>query len=273
MKNNIILIIKGFIIGLAKIIPGVSGSMLAVSLGLYEKGLDSICNYFKDIKKNTFFLGTIGIGIITAIIFGSKVISYLILNFNLPTMFLFIGLIAGTIPNLIEETGINKKSDWFIVIISFLIIYILSTITESGKFSPDKSLFSYIYILIFGFIDAATMIIPGISGTAIFILIGCYSFILEMFGNLTNFDYILSNFSFIIMFGIGLIIGALIITNLMNYLLKNHKEKTYASIIGFALSSIVILLNNTLGVNFTFIEIIIAIILSMIGYKITKKIG
>ena len=117
MKKYLVLAIKGFVIGLAKVIPGVSGSLLAVSLGLYEKAIESICYFFKDIKKNTIFLGTIGVGIIMAIIMGSKLISILLIHYYLPTMFIFIGLIAGTVPSIIENAHIKKTKDMLIIII------------------------------------------------------------------------------------------------------------------------------------------------------------
>lgn len=271
MKENIILVIKGFIIGLAKVIPGVSGSLLAITLGIYEKAIEAICNFFKDVKRNIMFLGTVGIGVILAIAFGSKLISYLLLKFYLPTMFLFIGLIAGTVPNIIEESKITTRKDFIIIIISFLLIYLLSQVVPTHTFEPKNNLISFISILIFGFIDAATMIIPGISGTAIFILLGCYSFILDLFGNITNLNYVFSHFGYYIFLSIGLLLGVIIVTHLINYLLKKQKSVIYSIIIGFSLSSILILLNTTLNVNFTFMELMIAILLSITGYKVTKK--
>ena len=94
MENKLGLIFKGFIVGLGKIIPGVSGSLIAVSLGIYEKSIECISHFFKDVRNNLYFLGLIGIGVVLAVILGSKVIILLINNFYLPTMFLFIGLIA-----------------------------------------------------------------------------------------------------------------------------------------------------------------------------------
>ena len=75
--KNIILILKGFFIGIGKIIPGVSGSLIAVSLGVYDKMIESVQSFFKDIKGNSLFLMKIGTGILIALMIFSKLIGYL----------------------------------------------------------------------------------------------------------------------------------------------------------------------------------------------------
>lgn len=272
MVNCLGLVVKGFIIGIGKVIPGVSGSLIAVSLGLYEKLINTICCFFKNVKKNTIFLGSICIGIILAIVIGSKVISILLIHYYLPTMFIFIGLIAGTIPSIIDNAHIKSIKDMVIIIISFLVVIVISEFVSNNTFVGDGSVLSNFIVLLMGFIEATTMIIPGISGTAIFILLGYYQFLLEMFSNLTNFNYLLSNMSYILMFVIGLGIGIIVITKLMNYLFKNFKTKVYSAIIGFALSSILMLLNNILNTNLTFRQIIVSLILCIAGYKVASKL-
>ena len=107
MKNIIINLLKGIVIGIGKIIPGVSGAVIAISLGVYEKGLEAIT---KINKENIKFLINIGSGIVISIILFSKLILYFMNNYYLPTMLLFIGLIIGgtfelkKISNLIEKS-------------------------------------------------------------------------------------------------------------------------------------------------------------------------
>ena len=71
MKDNILLFIKGFIVGCGKIIPGVSGGMLAIIFGIYDKGINAIANFFKDVKSNTKFLFIVGLGFVLSIIMRS----------------------------------------------------------------------------------------------------------------------------------------------------------------------------------------------------------
>src|SRR5574344_1113400 len=95
VKDNLITFIKGFILGVANVIPGVSGGTLAVTLGLYETLLNSIGNFFKDIKTNFKLLLPIILGVIVALITTSKLVKYALLHFRAQTIFLFVGLIVG----------------------------------------------------------------------------------------------------------------------------------------------------------------------------------
>ena len=112
------LIIKGFIIGLGKIIPGVSGSMLAISLGIYEEIIEKISSITKNFRKNIEYLAKISIGIILAIILTSKIIVKCLNHYYFPTMLLFIGLITGGIPNQLKKTKLKIGK----TIISIIII-------------------------------------------------------------------------------------------------------------------------------------------------------
>ena len=119
MKN----FFKGFIIGIGKIIPGVSGAMLAISMGIYDKALNYISNFRENKKESIKYLFPISLGIILSIIFFSKIISISLNNFYLITMLFFVGLIIGGIPSITCKV---KKQDYFIVIISFIIFFLLS---------------------------------------------------------------------------------------------------------------------------------------------------
>ena len=93
--------LKGFIIGIGKIVPGVSGAMLAITLGVYDKAIQAFTGFTSDIKKNFKYLLLLGIGIISSIIVFSKIINYFYTNHYIPTMLFFMGLIIGGIPGLI----------------------------------------------------------------------------------------------------------------------------------------------------------------------------
>ena len=102
MKEHIINFFKGIIIGIANVIPGVSGGTMAVSMGIYEKLVDVIGNFFHDFKKNfvknMIFLIPLGLGAAFAIIAFSKLILFLLEDYAMQTQFAFIGLILGSMP-------------------------------------------------------------------------------------------------------------------------------------------------------------------------------
>ena len=106
-------ILKGMIIGLGKIIPGVSGSVLAISLGIYEKCIDIISNIKKELKYNIKFIFLLCIGISLGIICGSKIICFLLDSFYFPTMCLFIGLISSSIKYIVKKIKTKKNQIYF----------------------------------------------------------------------------------------------------------------------------------------------------------------
>ena len=101
--NFLLLIIKGLIIGIGKILPGVSGSVLAISLNVYEKSINAISNIFSDFKNNITYLGFLGFGIITSIFIGSKALLFLLDKYYFYTFSIIIGLIIGTIPTITKQ--------------------------------------------------------------------------------------------------------------------------------------------------------------------------
>jgi len=263
--KTIILILKGFLIGIAKIIPGVSGALLAITLNVYEKALEAINNFFNDKKENTKFLLKIGIGVILGIIFFSKVVSYLIKNHYFITMLFFIGLIIGGIVPLIKTT---KKKNYLIIIISFAIIYLLSNI-NGVKEGNNNNLIIY---FVSGLIDAAATVIPGISGTALLMIIGTYENIISSISNLTNISITIKNLNILIPYTIGMILGIIVVVKIMDYLFKHHKEKTMSFIIGISLSSIIILIMKTIIYPFNIKNLLIGIIMLILGYFIGNKL-
>jgi putative membrane protein len=254
------LLLKGFIIGIGKIIPGVSGAMLAISMGIYEKALKSIVEFFKDPIENFKFLFPIGIGALFAISLFSKLILYLLNNFYLSTILLFIGLIIGGIPPLFKKINKFKLIHFIIFMLSFSLVLILSKVSKNNTFIISNNIFTYFII---GSIDAITMIIPGISGTAVMMILGVYDILLEILSNI-NLS-IINNLDSIIPFVLGIIITILLLSKLINYLFVKKEELMYTSIIGFVISSVVILFSNILNNRYSLNEIFISIILFFIG--------
>ena len=116
------------------------------------------------------------------------------------------------------------------------------------------------------------MVIPGISGTAIMMLIGYYGIVIDIISNLSNFHKTLSNIGIVLPFALGLLFGIIFVSKLMNYLLKKHEVKTYYSILGLVLSSIVVMFLQTFRNIYSIPNIIFGIILFFIGYNISKKL-
>lgn len=263
------LIIKGIIIGIGKIIPGVSGSMLAISFGLYQKLIDSINNFFKNIKDNCIFLTKVIIGVLISIICFSNVIVYLLDKYYLTTMFFFIGLIIGSL----NDIKINAKDNHLTTIITFIITTVLGFISIDNNIVIKDNILNFIYYLFVGFIDAITMVVPGISGTATLMMIGAYDTIITTYSSLFDFNLLMNNIKILFPFLVGIGIGIIITVKLINYLFKNYKSKTYGAILGFSISTVFLMFIKSFNTSFTISTFFISIIFLIFGIILIKKIN
>lgn len=256
------LFIKGLIIGLGKILPGVSGSLMAISMKLYEPLLESINSFFKNPKKNIKFLLPILSGIIVSIIIFSKIISILLEKYYFSILLLFTGLIIGSIDFNIKEFKTKKTSKIIIFVIFFTLIILINKL--SLNITLKDTFFTNILL---GIIEAISTIIPGISGTAIFIVLKKYEMILNMLSNP------ITNINILIPFLIGIIIGIILITKLIIYISKKHPIIFIIIIKAFTLSTLLIMYLNTITINKTIKDIIIGEILLIIGCILSKKMN
>lgn len=264
------LFLKGIIIGIGKIIPGVSGSMLAISMGIYQKMIDSVNNFFKDVKGNFIFLFKIAIGVLISIVFFSNIILNCLNNYYIITVFFFIGLITGSFKDINKEIKNKNKK---VIIITLLITLILGLISVNREFNIENNFIKFFYFIFVGFIDALTMVIPGISGTATLMIIGAYNKLMETFSNLLNFTLFYDNFLIMLPFGVGMAIGIIFTVKLINYLFNNYNDEIYSAIIGFSISTIILMAIKCFNSNYTFFNLIIAFIMLFVGAFISKKIN
>ena len=260
---NICLVLKGFLIGLGKIIPGVSGSLIAITLGLYDKMLDAVSHFFKNIKENMKFLGLICVGILLAVMLTSKFLMFLLSRYYIITMLFFIGLIIGGIPLQMKKIHLKFNKNILFSLLSFILIISLFFIKEEGH---DVQNYSCITMFLIGILDAATMIIPGISGTAIMMLLGCYNTLLNMFSHIYSFSYLKDSIPFFL----GIMVGVILVSKVIDFCFKNYKEQTNYAIIGFSLSSSLLLFLDVLNVNGNFIDYLIGFILLILGFKLSN---
>ena len=264
------LVLKGIIIGLGKIIPGVSGSMLAITLGLYEKLVNSINNFFKDIKGNFKFLFKVGIGVMISVVFFSKLIVSALSYSYIATIFLFMGLIIGSIGDI--KVNIKKK-DLPVSILIFILILLFGLLNINNSFNISNGFLKFIFYVFAGYVDAVTMVIPGISGTATLMMIGAYDSVIESLSNLTNISLFFENLKVLFPFSIGMIIGVILTAKLVDYLFKHYKSLTFSAILGFTFSTIVLMGIKCFNSTYTLKELLISIILLIAGVFVTKKIS
>lgn len=255
-------VFKGILIGAGAILPGISSGVLCVIMGIYEKLLDSVLNFFKDIKNNVKYLFPIVLGGIIGIILFSNLLNYFFYQFPIQTKSIFIGLIIGTIPELIKE--VNKKEKYnrknTIYMIVAMIIGVGTVILENRLHISELRDVNFIYIIICGIIMSLGIVVPGVSSTIILMLLGIYSLYLQSVANLY--------FPVLIPLGIGLLIGSIVVMKITKKLLDTHYGKTFYCIIGFSIGSIFILLPTISNAN----EFIISFLCFVLGNLIVKNL-
>lgn len=256
-------IIKGIFIGAGAILPGISSGVLCVVFGIYDKLLDSVLNFFKDINKNFRFLFPILLGGFIGVIIFSKILQYLLYKYPLQTKSIFIGLILAGVILLFKQT--NKKEKLQIKNLSYLIVSLIMGIAmvyienKIGIKSIQNASFSY--LVLSGFLMSIGIVVPGVSNTIILMLLGVYSLYLSSVSSL----YL----PILIPMGIGVLCGSLIFMKIIKYLLDKFYIKTMFLIIGFTLGSILVLLPEV-G---TLLEGIISFICIICGYFVILVIN
>lgn len=244
----LILLLKGFLIGIAFIIPGVSGGTMAIYLGVYDKLLYSITHVFKEFKKSIVFLLPLFIGLFLSIVLLAKLLGWLMSLNSVITLSFFIGLLLGGIPSLYEKIKDTHKG--ISSIISFSVSFIIVLLLLIGKMFNESSVFHtfdfsigiYLLIFVLGLLSAATMVIPGVSGSALLITLGFYTVIVtDVIGNILDFSMLGYNLQVLIPFGLGAVIGVFLISKAIEIALKKFFVQTYSAIIGFIISSAIVI--------------------------------
>jgi len=155
----------GILIGSGAILPGISSGVILVSFGLYEKLLNSILDFFSDIKKHIIFLAPIIIGTISGVVLFGNILSLIYTLYPNIAKFCFIGLILGTIPNVFKTANKNTKyfeSKNILFGIASFIIAIIMILFEKNMTSNlvSTSHFNYFYLIISGFLMSVGVVIP-----------------------------------------------------------------------------------------------------------------
>lgn len=285
--KNIILMIKGFIMGIANIIPGVSGGTLALTLGIYEGFISAISHFFSNLKENVKFLLPIVIGIGLAILTMSNVISTCFDKYPIPTTLFFMGLVMGGIPMLLNKVKktkeVKKPVSYTIALLTFFLVIVLAFSNEifggtlgNADFS-NLNIIGYLTLTMVGIIAAATMVIPGVSGSLVLMLLGYYLPIINVIKSLTHFENILSNLLIAVFFGIGVLIGIVLIAKLIEWLLAKYEILTYFGVIGFIIASVIAIpvsvYHEVGSIVYTMPQVIIGLIFLIIGTIIGYKLG
>lgn len=289
--KNIWLIIKGIFMGIANIVPGLSGGTIAVSLGIYDDIIRSIATLKSEMKKSLRFFIPLIIGLLLGVAFFSRAITFLFDFYPLETASTFTGLILGGFPILWKEFRsalyLQKKKinypHWIIFLAMFALVTWMGVAEVSGTSTHELSLelptlFGLFFI---GIIASASMVIPGISGSLVMLILGWYQAFLAMINGfidaLRDFDIdgLLTFGIYCAFFGVGMLIGIGIISKLIDQMFRHFPSYTYAGIFGLVLASpIAIFSSLTLTASsFNVFTVLMSILLAIVGFGLTYLLG
>lgn len=265
------LVAKGFIIGIGKILPGISGAVLAMSLGEYDKIISNIAT----LKSNTYeklkYLSKIGFGIIIAIIIASKIIVKCLNKYYSATILLFIGIIIGKMHKTKNEKK-HKKEDIIITILITTIIIIFKKIKFiATNYKLEYNLINFIKTILIGIIDSISSIIPGISGTVILMTTGYYHTIMKSFSTITNITKIKENSFILIPFIFGFTIGTFLVAKIINIIIQKYPNKMNTITTSFMLITTFILMKDIIANISSINEYTISIVSFVLGIILAKQ--
>ena len=276
-------LLQGMVVGIANIIPGVSGGTMMVAMGLYDKLIHAITHLKSEFKESLKLLVPIFLGAGIAIVALSRLFEFLLENYPIPTNFAFCGLIAGSLPFIFKKVKGHSVSVGRAVcfIIFFAIVILMAVMGETDGNAADVSfgLINVFKLLVVGIIAAATMVIPGVSGSMMLMLLGYYDTILKTINNfmdaLAAFDMqeILVQCGILIPFGIGVILGIFLIAKIIEFIFSKAEIHAYYAIIGLILASPAAILLKTDWSGFSVLTLAVGLVTFAAGWFVSSKLG
>jgi len=283
MKNKILLFLKGMLMGICDLIPGISGGTIAFITGIYARLIDAVKGFSlklfydiftfnkkglrKDVKKlDLGFLIILFLGIGASILIGSRIIKYLLSNYFAYTLSFFIGLILASSKIIFDDIenhkGKNILFGFFGFIIGISLVFLV-------PMNVNPSMF---YVFLGGFLAISAMFLPGISGAFILLIMGLYEFMIDVLHDVLN------NLVYLVLFVIGMMFGAFSISRIISFLFKKNKCKTLYLLLGLVIGALSVPLkkifeNEGLQISNIFVMlflVLLGIFLVFLGVKYKK---
>ena len=237
----IVFFLKGIAMGLGDSVPGVSGATVAVITNIYDRFIFAVCSIdstalnllrAKQLTKtwqhiDGSFLSLLALGALTGLLISANTVLYLLDNFPEPLMAFFIGLVLGSVWVLRSQFQLRRINNWLAICVGAVLAVMI------GSLEPRIVEINILYVFICGSIGISAMLVPGLSGAFILLLLGIYEFMLSA---LVGFDLL-----YISVFFSGCILGLLLFSRALSWLLKRYHEFSFAMIAGLLCGSISVL--------------------------------
>jgi len=238
--KDVIVALKGFLMGAANVVPGVSGGTMALLTGIYEKVINALNSLmtaepYKLLLKGRFrefwkaidgeFLLALAIGVLVSIFSLAKLMEHVLAHYPILTWAFFFGLILASAYYMLRDVKDWKGRDVLITLAGVALGLLICTL------SPTQTTDDLWFIFICGAIAICTMILPGISGSFILVIFGKYDYIMSAISEL--------NIPVLAVFALGCVVGILAFAKLLHWLLAHYERQTMLVLVGFVIGSLV----------------------------------
>lgn len=238
-------ILCGFLLGLSIVAPGISGSVIAVMMGIYDELITIVANPFKKLKQNILYLIPMGIGAVISVVLFVLLFKYLFDNYPTPTFFLFIALVIGSFPSIYKKTKQEVfKSKFAVFFVLALIVSIV--LAFMNQYYDDYTLLNQLlnhkvvdsvlttsnifYLCLCGFIAGLVSIVPGMSVSIILMVLGVYTSLMTAASEL--------NIYVIIPVGISFVIGMMLFSKVVKFVFDKYNTIGFYAVFGFMIGSV-----------------------------------
>ena len=281
MKSFLYRILCGFCLGISVFAPGISGSIMAIILGIYEKIIDITSNPFKEFKKNVKFLFPIGIGVGISLVFFVLVFSWLFETYEIATYFLFIGLIIGNLPVVFKDANKNKFKWYYVLgaIITFGVAFTVGCLSESSTaINVTTGETNLLYFALCGALAGAASLVPGMSVSMILIVMGVYDFLLETAKTIVEspVDF---RFDVVAVVGISFVLALVLSSRLIKFIFNKFNGMANYMVIGFLVGSVggiiyTMFIDKTQSISYisSGIMLVIGLVISLLFVYLGKKV-
>ena len=263
----------GVLVGIVSTVPGVSGAVLAVCFGIYERLVRDIADLRQWIKKDFGFLMVVGAGLAVGIIVSFKGLDWVLENYLIASMMLFTGMIIGQLPELWKYTEPQIRPSAanivaFIVGIIIMILFLIVAMYQAEEIVLSHDLISCLFMIIIGVIFSISHLAPGISGATVLLAIGLYP---PLIHTIADLDIVL-----MVPLVIGIVIGLIGFAKVVHYALSRYRKTTYMLILGLTVGSILVILREVIAADPSATDLLLglaALVLGIIISVMFSKIG
>lgn len=241
--QHLIKVMKSIFVGMGSILPGISGSMVAAILKIYQDLIEALNNVTKHPIQSILSIWQYIVGIIIGLGLGFLFIRLFYEQFPIPLTLLFIGFILGAIPSLLKEIKSTQLTYKHLIVMSMAILLMIGFLFITENESSTESWTYYLIVFMVGAITAIALITPGLSGATLLMALGYFQLLIQIGSDLIeaivtfNFSEVLPMLPTLIVLILGVLVGLVVIGKLMYFILKSYKTYFYIAILGIVFVS------------------------------------